>query len=147
VILVTASSLAQPGKGNSANPRVLPPHSHPLGKTYGEWAVAWWQWALSIPEAYRGHREEGLRPDLQKGIETFGALMGGVHHDATIGANLFESDAADRQVGMGLARQRAATQVPLPTEQRRTHRTDRKTHVGAVGHSLTAGLGEESWIG
>jgi hypothetical protein len=31
------------------NPRVLPPHSHAFGKSYGEWSAAWWQWALSIP--------------------------------------------------------------------------------------------------
>jgi len=39
------------GQGNAGNPGILPPQSHPQGKTYGEWAVAWWQWALSIPEA------------------------------------------------------------------------------------------------
>ncbi len=27
------------------NPGVLPPESHPFGKTYGEWSNAWWQWA------------------------------------------------------------------------------------------------------
>lgn len=31
------------------NPGVLPPESHPFGKTYGEWSNAWWQWAYSIP--------------------------------------------------------------------------------------------------
>jgi hypothetical protein len=31
------------------NPGVLPPQSHPHGRTYGEWSNAWWQWALSIP--------------------------------------------------------------------------------------------------
>ena len=31
------------------NPGVLPPDSHPFGKTYGEWSNAWWQWAYSIP--------------------------------------------------------------------------------------------------
>ena len=25
--------------------------SKPYGKTYGEWTVRWWQWALSIPES------------------------------------------------------------------------------------------------
>src|SRR2546423_112062 len=34
--------------GNS-NPGVLPPNSHPFGKTYGEWSNAWWQWALLNP--------------------------------------------------------------------------------------------------
>ncbi len=33
------------------NPKVLPPNSTPFGKTYGEWAGAWWQWALSFPLA------------------------------------------------------------------------------------------------
>ena len=31
------------------NPSVFPPESHPYGKTYGEWAAAWWQWVSSFP--------------------------------------------------------------------------------------------------
>lgn len=42
-------ALADGGKGNNGNPGILPPQSHPHGKSYGEWAVNWWQWALSIP--------------------------------------------------------------------------------------------------
>lgn len=34
--------------GNT-NPGVLPPVSHPYGKTYGEWSNAWYQWSLSLP--------------------------------------------------------------------------------------------------
>jgi len=34
---------------SNPNPGVLPPQSHPHGRTYGEWSNAWWQWALSIP--------------------------------------------------------------------------------------------------
>ena len=34
-------------------PGVLPPHSKPYGKSYGQWSAAWWQWALSQPLA--GH--------------------------------------------------------------------------------------------
>jgi hypothetical protein len=33
------------------NPRVLPIHSTPHGLTYGEWAGAWWTWAVGIPGA------------------------------------------------------------------------------------------------
>lgn len=36
-------------RGNAGNPGILPPQSNPHGKSYGEWAVEWWQWALSIP--------------------------------------------------------------------------------------------------
>ena len=32
-----------------AGGNVLPPGSHALGKSYTEWNVAWWQWALSLP--------------------------------------------------------------------------------------------------
>jgi hypothetical protein len=28
---------------------VLPPEAHPHGHTYGDWAAAWWQWALAQP--------------------------------------------------------------------------------------------------
>jgi hypothetical protein len=31
------------------NPGVLPPQSHPHGKTYGEWEAAFTQWAYSMP--------------------------------------------------------------------------------------------------
>lgn len=40
---------ASAGTGNSDNPGILPVHSQPHGKSYSEWTVAWWQWALSIP--------------------------------------------------------------------------------------------------
>ncbi|HEU5229311.1 MAG TPA: hypothetical protein VFU49_15955, partial [Ktedonobacteraceae bacterium] len=33
----------------NTEPQVLPPSSHPFGRTYGEWSNAWWQWAFSIP--------------------------------------------------------------------------------------------------
>jgi len=33
------------------NPGILPLNSSPNGKSYGGWAVAWWQWVLSIPAA------------------------------------------------------------------------------------------------
>ena len=33
----------------AASPGVLPVVSKPHGKSYGEWASAYWQWALSIP--------------------------------------------------------------------------------------------------
>ena len=48
-ILSFGAASAQAGGGNEGNPGILPPQSHPLGKTYGEWTAAWWQWALSIP--------------------------------------------------------------------------------------------------
>jgi hypothetical protein len=33
------------------NPGIAPPTSQPYGMTYGEWAAAWWQWAMGIPAA------------------------------------------------------------------------------------------------
>lgn len=35
--------------GENPNPGVLPPDSPQYGKTYGQWAAAWWQWALALP--------------------------------------------------------------------------------------------------
>jgi hypothetical protein len=43
------TALADGARGNAGNPGIAPPQSHPYGKSYGEWAVAWWQWSLSIP--------------------------------------------------------------------------------------------------
>jgi hypothetical protein len=37
------------GPNGKSNPGVLPPSSHPFGKTYGEWAAAFWQWEFSLP--------------------------------------------------------------------------------------------------
>ena len=31
------------------NPPVIPPHANAFGKTYGEWAAEWWQWASALP--------------------------------------------------------------------------------------------------
>ena len=40
------------GVGNVAtSPRVLPPNAHPHGRSYGEWAAAWWQYVLSVTSA------------------------------------------------------------------------------------------------
>src|SRR5262245_30634095 len=35
----------------SSNPGIAPIAAKPYGKTYGQWAVAYWQWAMSIPIA------------------------------------------------------------------------------------------------
>ena len=37
--------------GSLGNPGVLPPNSHPYGKTYVEWSLQWSRWAYSIPFA------------------------------------------------------------------------------------------------
>jgi len=44
--LAPASAFADSNK-----PRVFPPGAEPYGQSYGEWAVEWWQWALSQPVA------------------------------------------------------------------------------------------------
>jgi len=44
-----AASSASAGQGNQGNSGILPPQSHPFGKSYSQWAAAWWQWAYSIP--------------------------------------------------------------------------------------------------
>ena len=50
VVLLGAGAVNATADGN-ANPGIRPPNSKTYGKTYGEWAAAWWQWALSIPAA------------------------------------------------------------------------------------------------
>lgn len=44
--LVLTFNLAIAG---NPNPGVIPPDANPAGKSYGEWAAAWWQWALGTP--------------------------------------------------------------------------------------------------
>jgi hypothetical protein len=44
---VLGSALAAP-RGDP-NPGVVPPNATAYGKTYGEWAQAWWTWVVAIP--------------------------------------------------------------------------------------------------
>ncbi len=37
------------GAGGNPNPRVIPLHARPHGKSYGEWNQAWWEWNFAIP--------------------------------------------------------------------------------------------------
>ncbi|HVV70205.1 MAG TPA: hypothetical protein VHI52_01695, partial [Verrucomicrobiae bacterium] len=48
-LVLGASPAARADKGHDNDPGILPPNSRLHGKTYGEWAVAWWQWVMSIP--------------------------------------------------------------------------------------------------
>ena len=49
----TAPTALDEGLGTSALRArahgIAPPQSHPHGKSYSEWAAAWWQWILGIP--------------------------------------------------------------------------------------------------
>jgi hypothetical protein len=36
-------------QAQNLNPGIIPSNAAPHGKTYGEWAAAFWQWVLSIP--------------------------------------------------------------------------------------------------
>ena len=46
-LLLAVTTLA----GTNVHAGVLPINSQPNERSYGQWAVAWWQWALSIPAA------------------------------------------------------------------------------------------------
>jgi len=50
-MLVVLSALAMLGASSVRAQLPLPIGSQPFGKTYGEWTVAYWQWALGIPYA------------------------------------------------------------------------------------------------
>lgn len=41
--------LANNAQSAARNPGVLPPQSHPYGRSYAEWSVRWWQWAYGLP--------------------------------------------------------------------------------------------------
>ncbi|MEI6779609.1 MAG: hypothetical protein WCQ21_01705 [Verrucomicrobiota bacterium] len=51
ILSLGAASVAWADGGNQGNPGVLPPQSHPYGKSYGAWGAEWWKWAYSIPAA------------------------------------------------------------------------------------------------
>jgi hypothetical protein len=45
-LVLAAAVLTVAALAGTGNPRVLPPESHPYGKTYGEWGAAWSQWSF-----------------------------------------------------------------------------------------------------
>lgn len=48
-ILSFGAPSAQASGGNQGNPGILPPQSHPYGRSYAEWSAAHWQWTYSLP--------------------------------------------------------------------------------------------------
>jgi hypothetical protein len=44
---MASSSLAE--SRHCGHPAVFPPHSHPYGKSYSQWAAEFWKWALALP--------------------------------------------------------------------------------------------------
>jgi hypothetical protein len=50
IVLLPQSQLLA---GNNKSPRIAPIQSQPYGRSYGEWATAWWQWAVAQP--FEGH--------------------------------------------------------------------------------------------
>ncbi len=53
VVLMAALVMLGPVPKALANGGVLPSGAHAFGKSYTQWNVAWWQWALGLPVA--GH--------------------------------------------------------------------------------------------
>lgn len=49
ILSLGAASSTLAGGHDEDRPGIFPPQSHPYGKTYSQWAAAWWQWAFSIP--------------------------------------------------------------------------------------------------
>ena len=47
-LLVQISPMAMAAKGNP-NPGVSPINAKAHGKSYEDWSVRWWQWALGMP--------------------------------------------------------------------------------------------------
>jgi hypothetical protein len=86
------------GGGNEGNPGVLPPQSHPFGKTYGEWEAALWQWTYSMPADHHPLTDTAPASSGQTGHVWFlggtfaptvgpgGEFIGQVTRDATIPA-------------------------------------------------------------
>jgi hypothetical protein len=93
----TAGAAQQPANG-TPNPGVLPPQSHPFGKTYGEWEAAFWQWTFSLPADHHPLTDTAPASTGQTGHVWFlggtfaptvgpgGEFIGQVTRDATIPA-------------------------------------------------------------
>lgn len=45
--LVALLVAAAPATARNANPGIIPPNAQAFGQSYGEWSVAWYQWAIA----------------------------------------------------------------------------------------------------
>jgi hypothetical protein len=67
------------------NPGIAPIQSHPDGKTYSQWAVAWWQWAAQTPDSTNPLRDKGDCSVGQKGHVWFlGGTLSGDTREAVV---------------------------------------------------------------
>jgi len=78
-LLLPAPAMTQ----NDNDVGVLPPNSRPLGKTYGEWSAAWWQFVFSIQTGPTGDNplfdRTGSKCDIGQSGNVFflvGAVLG-----------------------------------------------------------------------
>lgn len=65
-ILSMQPAVAAPSSQDN-NPGIAPIQSHPNGKTYGQWAAAWWQWALQTSKSINPLLDNGDCSVGQKG--------------------------------------------------------------------------------
>jgi hypothetical protein len=62
----------------AADPGVIPIQARPYGKSYSEWAIVWWKWALEIPARRHPLLDSALCNEWQSGRVWFlgGTLTG-----------------------------------------------------------------------
>lgn len=51
ILLVTALAWSCGGGENDSYTEYFPPDSNPYDQSYADWAIRWWEWALSFPQA------------------------------------------------------------------------------------------------
>lgn len=51
LVLAAQTTVVRAGGGDDGNAGVLPPNSHPYGKSYGQWSAEHWKWLYSIQTA------------------------------------------------------------------------------------------------
>jgi hypothetical protein len=88
IMLIVVFIMVLPSFAGGKNPRIAPINSHPHGKSYGEWAAAWWQWALELPASTHPLLDLGDCSEGQTGHVWFlggtFASNPGVERDCTI---------------------------------------------------------------
>jgi hypothetical protein len=60
------------------NPGIAPIQSHPDGKTYGQWAAAWWQWAQQTPASTNPLLDKLDKRDCSVGQKGHVWFLGGI---------------------------------------------------------------------
>ncbi len=86
LMLPLMTTLQAAGNRSDVNPGVLPPQSHPYGKTYAEWAAEWLKFVYSVPFDHNPQFDFSLNVPLPGVVGQSGAVSFPISSDAIVPA-------------------------------------------------------------